>query len=38
MKAVSYAAEDEGEIEIFKPSEMADILNRADPHMIPFLA
>jgi integrase len=38
MESVSYAAQEEGEIEIFTPSEIADILNRAEPHMVPFLA
>ena len=38
VEAVQQAKEDNGEIEIFTPAEMAEMLNVARPEMIPWLA
>ena len=38
LDAVARAKDGEGEIEVFSPAEMAEILQRADEALIPFLA
>lgn len=38
IEAVQQAKEDSGEIEIFTPEEMREILNAARPEMVPWLA
>ena len=38
MDSVGLAKEDEGEIEIFRPDELAKLLEAAEPALIPFLA